>query len=102
MARLRWAGKLDMYRKIPADLMEGTRRGSALSYLAAVVMAVLFLMETKAFFQKRCVLIFRFFFLFLWFLFKYFFVSFAEIQQLTMLHCTLISTLQYGYGPGVG
>ena len=51
--RLKWAGRLDMYRKIPADLMEGTRRGSALSMLAAVVMLCLFLMETGAFFQKR-------------------------------------------------
>jgi len=42
-----------MYRKIPADLMEGTRRGSALSYIAVAVMLTLFLMETSAFFGKR-------------------------------------------------
>ena len=41
-----------MYRKIPADLMEGTRRGSVLSLIAASVMVVLFLMETAAFFSK--------------------------------------------------
>lgn len=50
---LRWAGKLDMYRKIPADLMEGTKRGSVLSLVAVVVMLVLFLSETGAFFQKK-------------------------------------------------
>lgn len=82
MVRLRWAGKLDMYRKIPADLMEGTRRGSVLSYVAAVVMAVLFLMETKAFFQKRCVLIFRFFF----------FVSLVPFQVLFCKFCRNTAT----------
>ena len=51
--RLRWVGRLDMYRKIPADLMEGTRRGSYLSLMAAIIMLCLFLMETGAFLQKR-------------------------------------------------
>jgi hypothetical protein len=50
---LRWAGRLDMYRKIPADLMEGSRRGSLLSYLAVVVLLALFFMETGAYFRKR-------------------------------------------------
>ena len=54
--RLKWVGRLDMYRKIPADLMEGTRRGSILSVFAAVVMLCLFLLETGAFFQKTYVL----------------------------------------------
>jgi len=44
---------IDMYRKIPTDLMEGTRRGSMLSYVAVVTMLALFLLETKAYFQKR-------------------------------------------------
>jgi Endoplasmic Reticulum-Golgi Intermediate Compartment (ERGIC) len=52
-ASLRWAGRLDMYRKIPADLMEGSKRGSILSLLSAFVMLILFLAETTVFFQKR-------------------------------------------------
>ena len=55
MSRRPWAANIDMYRKIPSDLMEGTRRGSVLSYAAIGVMVVLFIMETKAFFEKRCV-----------------------------------------------
>lgn len=42
-----------MYRKIPADLMEGSRRGSILSYLATMVLLALFLLETGAYFRKR-------------------------------------------------
>lgn len=49
--RLAWAGGLDMYRKIPADLMEGTKRGSILSMVAASVMVILFLLETYAYFS---------------------------------------------------
>lgn len=51
----RMASKLDMYRKVPTDLMEGTKRGSILSYLALFAMGTLFLLETQAFFQKRVV-----------------------------------------------
>jgi thiol-disulfide isomerase/thioredoxin len=40
---------LDMYRKVPVDLLEGTRRGSILSTVAVVSMATLFFLETKAF-----------------------------------------------------
>jgi hypothetical protein len=53
--RHQWAGRLDMYRKIPADLMEGTKSGSMLSFLAVIVMLILFLMETGAYFGKRTV-----------------------------------------------
>jgi thiol-disulfide isomerase/thioredoxin len=53
MQRLRWIGRLDMYRKIPADLMEGTRRGSYLSYVAMFVLLFLFLFETGAYFQQK-------------------------------------------------
>lgn len=49
---MRWVGRLDMYRKIPADLMEGTQSGSLLSYAAVLVMLLLFLMETSAYFRK--------------------------------------------------
>ena len=48
-----WAAHVDLYRKIPADLMEGTKRGSVLSYISLFVMVVLFLMETKAYFTSR-------------------------------------------------
>lgn len=51
-SRLRWAGRLDMYRKVPMDLMEGTQRGSILSLTAFFVMVTLFLLETRAFFRK--------------------------------------------------
>jgi hypothetical protein len=50
---LRWAGRLDMYRKIPADLMEGSRQGSIFSYVAVLVLLTLFLMETGAYIRKR-------------------------------------------------
>ena len=40
---------LDMYRKVPVDLLEGTRRGSILSTVAVLTMATLFFLETKAF-----------------------------------------------------
>lgn len=40
---------LDMYRKVPVDLLEGTRRGSILSTFAVFTMATLFFLETKAF-----------------------------------------------------
>lgn len=47
---------MDMYRKIHSDLMqEGTARGSILSYLSLILMVVLFLWETRAFFQTRIV-----------------------------------------------
>ena len=45
-----WTAHVDMYRKIPTDLMEGSRRGSILSQLSLLVMVILFFMETKAFF----------------------------------------------------
>lgn len=43
---------LDMYRKVPVDLLEGTRRGSILSTLAVFTMATLFFLETKAYFSS--------------------------------------------------
>lgn len=42
---------LDMYRKVPVDLLEGTRRGSILSTIAVATMTILFFLETKAFFS---------------------------------------------------
>lgn len=40
---------LDMYRKVPVDLLEGTRRGSILSTVAVFAMGLLFFLETQAF-----------------------------------------------------
>lgn len=44
-----WQSHVDMYRKIPNDLMSGTARGSILSYLSLILMVVLFVWETWAF-----------------------------------------------------
>jgi len=50
-----WQSHVDLYRKIPTDLMEGTARGSILSYLSLVLMVVLFLWETKAYFTTNII-----------------------------------------------
>jgi len=44
-----YASKLDMYRKVPMDLLEGTKRGSFLSYAAIFTMVTLFVFETRSF-----------------------------------------------------
>merc|ERR1719491_1091336 len=50
MVRARnYASKLDMYRKVPMDLLEGTKRGSFLSYAAIFTMVTLFAFETRSF-----------------------------------------------------
>jgi Endoplasmic Reticulum-Golgi Intermediate Compartment (ERGIC) len=53
MSSVRWAANLDMYRKVPMDLLEGTKRGSILSYVAISVMIILFLLETRAYLESR-------------------------------------------------
>jgi hypothetical protein len=50
---MRALGSLDMYRKVPMDLMEGTKRGSYLSMAAMVTMLTLFLLETRAFLRSE-------------------------------------------------
>lgn len=45
----------DMYRKVPADLLEGTRRGSVFSIFAIIVMATLFMLETMEFLRTTMV-----------------------------------------------
>eukprot|EP00934_Nitzschia_sp_Nitz4_P007342 Nitzschia sp. Nitz4//scaffold127_size64804//42137//43862//NITZ4_006182-RA/size64804-augustus-gene-0.60-mRNA-1//-1//CDS//3329534768//7332//frame0 len=50
-----WASHVDMYRKIPTDLMEGSRRGSVLSYVSLAVMVLLFFNETMAYFRSNLV-----------------------------------------------
>ena len=48
-----WAAKLDMYRKVPTDLLEGSRRGSIISWMAILVMTVLFFKETSDFLTSK-------------------------------------------------
>ena len=52
MARRPWANALDMYRKVPTDLLEGTKRGSAMSYLCLFSIGLLFYLETRSFFSS--------------------------------------------------
>mmetsp|Transcript_699 Transcript_699/g.1667 ORF Transcript_699/g.1667 Transcript_699/m.1667 type:complete len:516 (-) Transcript_699:449-1996(-) len=49
----KWAWKLDMYKKVPLDLVEGSRQGSMISWLAIFVMVYLFYNETADFFTTR-------------------------------------------------
>jgi hypothetical protein len=42
--------KLDMYRKVPMDLVEGSKRGSVISWVAILVILWLFYKETAEFF----------------------------------------------------
>ena len=53
--RGKWAAGVDMYRRVPADLTEGTRSGSIFSYAAVMVMLMLFMLETRDYMQKRYV-----------------------------------------------
>eukprot|EP00536_Pseudo-nitzschia_multiseries_P009542 jgi/Psemu1/288535/fgenesh1_pg.269_\ len=46
---------LDMYKKVPIDIMKGTKRGSRLSWFALFTMATLFLCETKEFWASKLV-----------------------------------------------
>ena len=50
-----WQSHVDMYRKIPTDLLEGRASGSLLSYLSLILMVVLFIWETKAYFTTTTV-----------------------------------------------
>lgn len=42
-----------MYRKVPVDLLEGTKRGSLLSSLAILTILILFGLETRAFLRSQ-------------------------------------------------
>lgn len=48
-----WAAKLDMYRKVPGDLLQGSQQGSFVSWIAIVTILVLFLKETIDFRTTR-------------------------------------------------
>ena len=53
MGHNRWLANLDMYRKVPVDLMEGTQEGKAVSWIALIVMATLFFRETQQFLTPK-------------------------------------------------
>ena len=41
--------------KVPVDLMEGTKRGSFLSYIALFTILTLFLLETRAYWSRKLI-----------------------------------------------
>lgn len=52
----RWTvASLDMYRKVPGDLLEGTKEGRITSWIALCVMLWLFINETMAFWSTTIV-----------------------------------------------
>jgi len=53
MGRGRQFAKLDMYRKVPMDLVEGSQRGSIISWVAIFVIVWLFYNETTEFFATN-------------------------------------------------
>ena len=54
MGRVRQFGsKLDMYRKVPVDLVEGSKQGSIISWLAIFVITYLFYKETINFLTTK-------------------------------------------------
>ena len=52
MGRGRHFAKLDMYRKVPMDMVEGSKQGSVISWLAIAIILWLFYKETVAFFTS--------------------------------------------------
>ena len=45
--------KLDMYRKVPVNLVEGSKQGSIISLLAIFTIGLLFYEETVDFFRTK-------------------------------------------------
>jgi hypothetical protein len=50
-----WIANLDMYRKVPGDLMEQSQQGSIVSVIAVLAMAVLFFRETQQYLTPHLV-----------------------------------------------
>jgi thiol-disulfide isomerase/thioredoxin len=50
-----FASKLDMYRKVPADLVEGSKQGSLVSWIAIFTIGYLFYKETSDYMTTRLV-----------------------------------------------
>lgn len=53
MAGRRWAAKLDMYKKVPVDLLEGSKQGSIISWIAICTILMLFYKETSDYLTTR-------------------------------------------------
>ena len=53
MGRGRRLAKLDMYRKVPMDMVEGSKQGSIVSWMAIIIIVWLFYKETSAFFTTK-------------------------------------------------
>ena len=51
----RWAASLDMYRRVPGDLLEGTKRGGVVSTVAVMIMFTLIFLETRSFLTSTIV-----------------------------------------------
>jgi thiol-disulfide isomerase/thioredoxin len=51
----RIAVSLDMYRKVPGDLLEGSKQGKIISWIALVVLFTLFFLETKSYWTSKIV-----------------------------------------------
>lgn len=49
----RFLANLDMYRKVPVDLLEGSRQGSIISWMALIVIVSLAFMETRDYFTSK-------------------------------------------------
>jgi len=49
----KWAAKLDMYRKVPVDLLEGSKQGSFISWMAIFTILLLFYKETRDYFTAN-------------------------------------------------
>jgi hypothetical protein len=50
-----WIANMDMYRKVPGDLMEQSQQGSIVSLIAVIAMAILFARETQQFFTPHLI-----------------------------------------------
>lgn len=53
--RSSWLAGLDMYRKVPVDLLEGSKEGNVVSWIALFAIAALILIETRQFLSYRLV-----------------------------------------------
>jgi len=51
----RWIANLDMYKKVPSDLMEGTAQGSIFSYAVLFIVIYLVWLETWDYMTIRTV-----------------------------------------------
>lgn len=51
--RRRWVAKLDMYRKVPGDLLEGSKQGSIISWMAIFTILLLVYKETRDYWTTR-------------------------------------------------